>query len=89
MSSFKQIYSIREFLFENQLNIFEKFQKIFFLKKIDVANFANQSSNTIITRKSRNTKIAFFIDRQTRIQKRIIERQNYKKLNKFKQFQTS
>ena len=61
------MHSIRESFFENQLNIFEKFQKNFIEKKIDIANFANRLSNTIITRKSRNKKIVFFIDRQTRI----------------------
>ena len=89
MLSFKQMHSIREFFFENQFNIFEKFQKNLIEKKIDVANFANRLSNTIIIRKSRNKKIVFFIDRQTRIQQKTIERQNYKKFNKFRQFQTN
>ena len=85
MTSFKQSQSIRNFIFDNQLLQFEKILKN---EENFSANFTEQFSITIIIRRKRIKKFAFFIDRETRIFKNEIFRFDYKKLQILRQFQS-
>ena len=85
MISSLQSQSIRDFVFDDQLL---QFEKIFENEKNSFANFAIQFSITIIIRRKKIRKFAFFIDRETRILKNEISRFDYKKLQTSRQFQS-
>ena len=85
MISFKQSQSIRNLIFDDQLL---QFEKIFENEKNSFANFTKQFSISIIIRRKKIKKFAFFIDRETRIFKNEIFRFDYKKLQISRQFQS-
>ena len=85
MISSKQSQSTRNSVFDNQLL---QFEKIFENEKDSFANFTKQFSITIIIRRKKIKKFAFFIDRETRILKNEISWFDYKKLQTSRQFQS-
>ena len=85
MTSSKQSQSTRDSVFDDQLL---QSKKIFENEKNFSANFANQSSITIITHRKKIRKFALSIDCEIRIFKNEISRFDYKKLQTSRQFQT-